>query len=207
MRGTGASTRKKRRRKRLGVALAAALGLLAPVARGEEAPRMTCSATRTGLRVVVRPEALALVAPELERLMRLGLAGRLEVELTLLRRRPLWFSERMDGARLTQVLTYSARESGWALDGRPLAGVGALELERVAWTLEEEPKAEASLVVEVGVRLQVVTAASLGKVAQWLTQGEKTEAERSALTRGLLRTVAEDLTRRAEGRCSVQSLE
>jgi hypothetical protein len=50
-----------------------------------------------------------------------------------------------------------------------------------------------------------LTAASLGKVAQWLTQGEKTEAERSALTRGLLRTAAEDLTRHAEGRCSAQS--
>lgn len=187
------------------MALVAALGLLAPMARGEEPPRVTCSAARTGRRVVVRPETLALVAPELERLMRLGLAGRLEVELTLLRRRPLWFSERMDAARLTQVLAYSAKEGGWVLDGRPLAaGVGRLELERVAWTLEEEPEAEAAFVVEVGVRLQVVTAASLGKVAQWLTQEEKTEAERSALTRGLLRTVAEDLTRRAEGRCSVQ---
>ncbi|MCY1074832.1 hypothetical protein [Archangium lansingense] len=200
MKAPGASTRR-----RLGVALVAALGLLAPMARAEEPPRVTCSATRVGRRVVVRPEALALVAPELERLMRLGLAGRLEVELTLLRRRPLWFSERMDAARLTQVLVYSAKEGGWVLDGRLLAGVGTLELERVAWTLEEEPEAEATFVVEVGVRLQVVTAASLGKVAQWLTQGEKTEAERSALTRGLLRTVAEDLTRRAEGRCNVQS--
>ncbi len=200
MRGPGTSTRR-----RLGAALVAALGLLAPMARGEEPPKVTCSAARTGRRVVVRPEALALVAPELERLMRLGLAGRLEVELTLLRRRPLWFSERMDAARLTQVLAYSAKEGGWLLDGRPLAGVGTLELERVAWTLEDEPEAETALVVEVGVRLQVVTASSLGKVAQWLTRGEKTEAERSALTRGLLRTVAEDLTRRAEGRCSVQS--
>jgi hypothetical protein len=200
MRGPGTSLRRS-----LGAALVAALGLLAPMARGEEPPRVTCSASRVGRRVVVMPEALALVAPELERLMRLGLAGRLEVELTLLRRRPLWFSERMDAARLTQVLTYSAKEGGWLLDGRPLAaGVGTLELERVAWTLEEEPEAEAAFVVEVGVRLQVVTAASLGKVTRWLTQGEKTEAERSALTRGLLRTVAEDLSRRAEGRCSVQ---
>lgn len=198
MKALGASTRR-----RLGVALVAALGLLAPMARGEEPPRVTCSATRVGRRVVVRPEVLALVAPELERLMRLGLAGRLEMELTLMRRRPFWFSERMDSARLTQVLTYSAKEGGWVLDGRLLAGVGTLELERVAWTLEEEPEEPAGFVVEVGVRLQVVTAASLGKVAQWLTQGEKTEAERSALTRGLLRTVAEDLTRRAEGRCTV----
>jgi hypothetical protein len=156
--------------------------------------------------VVVRPEALTLVAPELERLMRLGLAGRLELELRLLRQRPLWFSERVEATRLTQVLAYTKPE-GWALDGRPLVtGPGTLELERVAWVLEEEPEAGATFRVEVGVRLQVVTPASLGKVATWLTQGQKTEAERSALTTGLLRTVAEDLTRGAEGRCTVQSL-
>ena len=202
MRGPDTSAR----RRRLGAALVAALGLLAPRARAEEPSRATCSATRLGRRVVVRPEALALVAPELERLMRLGLAGRLELELRLLRQRPLWFSERMEATSLTQVLAYTKPE-GWALDGRPLAtGPGTLELERVAWMLEEEPEAGATFLVEVGVRLQVVTASSLGKVAQWLTRGEKTEAERSALTRGLLRTVAEDLTRGAEGRCTVQPL-
>lgn len=194
-----------RTRSRLGVALVAALGLLAPSAHAEDTPGVTCSARRDGRRVVVRPEASALVAPELERLMRLGLAGRLEVELTLLRHRPLWFSERVDTARLTQVLAYSAKDNGWLLDGRPLAsGIGTLGLERMAWTLEELPEADETFVVEVSVRLQVVTAASLGKMARWLTQGEEAEAERSALTRGLLRTVAEDLTRDAEGRCTVQ---
>ncbi|MGZ3460795.1 MAG: hypothetical protein ACXU86_20090 [Archangium sp.] len=200
MRASGTSTRRS-----IGAALVAVLCLLASRARAEEAPRVACSATRVGRRVVVKPEAFALVAPELERLMRLGLAGRLEVELTLLRRRPLWFSEQVDTAKLTQVLAYSAKAGGWLLDGRPLeVRPGMLELERVAWTLEKEPEAEAAFVVEVGVRLQVVTAASLGRVAQWLTQGEKTEAERSALAQSLLRTVAEDLTRGAEGRCPVQ---
>lgn len=198
MRGTRTSTRKG-----LAAALVAAVGLCAPLARAEEPPRVTCSASRVGRRVVVRPEALALVAPELERLMKLGLAGRLEVELTLLRRRPLWFSERVDTTKLTQVLAYSTKDEGWRLDGRPLASPETLQLERVAWTLEEEPEAETAFVVEVDVRLQVVTAASLGKVTKWLTQGDK-EAERSALTSGLLRTVADDLTRGAEGRCAVQ---
>lgn len=201
MRAPGTSTRR-----RLGAALVAAWGLLAPGARAEEPPRVGCSATRVGRRVSVRPEALALVAPELERLLRLGLAGRLEVELRLLRDRPLWFSEQVEATRLTQVLAYSARTGGWVLDGRPLATPGKLELERVAWVLEEEPEEAAAFTVRVGVRLQVVTATSLGKVATWLTQGEKTEAERSALTRRLLRTVAEDLTRGAEGRCAVQPL-
>jgi hypothetical protein len=136
--------------------------------------------------------------------MRLGLAGRLELELELLRLRPLWFSERVEGTRLTQVLVYE-KEEGWVMDGRPLKeGLGVLELERVAWMLETAPEADAAFRVEVRVRLQVVTADSLGKVASWLTQGQRTEQERSALTQGLLRTVAEDLTRRAQGRCDVQ---
>ncbi len=198
MRAPGTSTSRRHL-----AALVAAVGLLAPRAWAEEPPRVTCSATRVGRRVVVRPEALALVAPELERLMRLGLAGRLEVELRLLRPRPLWFSEQVDRTRLTQVLAYT-KGSAWVLDDRPLASPRTLELERVAWVLEEAPEEDDAFVVEVGVRLQVVTTASLGKVAQWLTQGEKTEAERSALTRGLLRTVAEDLTSGAEGRCTVQ---
>lgn len=196
-RGTGT------RLKRLTAALAVAVGLCTSWARAEE-PRVTCTATRAGRRVLVRPEVSTLVAPELERLMRLGLAGRLELELELLRLRPLWFAEQVEGTRLTQVLVY-VKEEGWVMDGRSLSeGLGVLELERVAWMLESEPEADTAFRVEVRVRLQVVTADSLGRVAAWLTQGKRTEQERSALTQGLLRTVAEDLTRRAQGRCDVQ---
>ena len=152
----------QRRRGRLGAALGAVLGLLAPQGRAEEPARVTCTATRTGTRVVVRPEALSLVAPELERLMKLGLAGRLEVELRLSRPRPWWLAEQVDTAKLTLVLAYSVKTKTWLLDGSPLEeGLGRLELERVAWTLDEEPGPEATFVVEVGVRLQVVTTASL----------------------------------------------
>ena len=52
-----------------------------------------------GRRVVVRPEALPCLTPELDRLLRLGLAGRLEVELTLLHRRKLWFDEQAGSRR------------------------------------------------------------------------------------------------------------
>ncbi len=193
MRRPGTSAR------RLGAALVATMGLLAPWARAEE-PRATCTATRVGRRVLVRPEASALLSPELERLMRLGLAGRLELELTLRQRRPLWFSAQVEETKLTQVLAYSAQEEGWVLDGRPVEP-GTLELERVAWVMDEEPTS--TLEVRVRVRLQVVTATSLEKVATWLTQGGSTARERSALTSTLLRTVAEDLTPGAEGLCKV----
>jgi hypothetical protein len=124
------------------------------------------------------------------------------VELTLLRRRRLWFDEQVDSARLTQVLSFSQGE--YLLDGRALpSGATALELERTAWTLETPPESGDSFVVKVSVRLQVVTASSLGKMASWLTQGPSPESERSTVTRNLLSSVAEDLTRRASGRCEV----
>ncbi len=152
--------------------------------------------------MVVRPEAQAFLTPELDRLLRLGLAGRLEVQLTLLRRRKLWFDAQVDATQFTQVLSFS--QGGYLLDGRPMSPTAAsLELERTAWTLEEPPESDDSFVVQLNVRLQVVTASSLGKVASWLTQGESAEDERSAVTRNLLRTVAEDLTRRASGQCAV----
>jgi hypothetical protein len=185
----------------LGVALVAAMGLLAPGAWADE-PRAQCTATLSGRRVVVRPEAQTFLTQELDRLLRLGLAGRLEVELTLQRRRKLWFDEQVDAAKLTQVLSFSKGE--YLLDGRALpAGTPVLALERTAWTLKEPPEPNESFVVQLNVRLQVVTAASLSKVASWLTQGESAEDERSTVTRNLLRTVAEDLTRGASGRCDV----
>lgn len=191
--------------RRLAAALLAAGVLGASSARAEE-PRVACVATRSGRRVLVRPEALALLSPELERLIKLGLAGKVEVTVTVLRRRRLWFDARLGETRLTQVLAFS-REDGFALDGRPLgSGPASLELERVAWTLEEPPEAGADFVAQVEVRLQVVTAASLGKVAEWLTRGAPREAsgENGTVTQNLLRTVAEDLTRRASGRCDVK---
>ena len=61
--------------------------------------------------------------------------------MTLLRRRPLWFDARVGETKLTQVLAFS-RDEGYLLDGRALAlGPAALELERVAWTLEDAARA------------------------------------------------------------------
>jgi hypothetical protein len=80
--------------------------------------------------------------------------------------------------------------------------VGTLELERVAWTLDARPESDEHFVVQVEVRLQVVTATSLGRMARWLTQGEPASSGTPVLT-SLLRSVAEDLARQASGRCDV----
>ncbi|RKH63101.1 hypothetical protein [Corallococcus aberystwythensis] len=185
---------------RRGAALVVAACLLASAAQAEE-PSAICTATLAGRRVMVRPEARAFIAPELDRLVRLGLAGKLEVELTLWRHRAFWFDAHVDSARVTQVLAFT--REGYLLDGRELTGgVGTLELERVAWTLDARPEADEHFVVQVEVRLQVVTAASLGRMARWLTQGEPSSSGTPVLG-SLLRSVAEDLARKASARCAV----
>ncbi|WP_426749205.1 hypothetical protein [Myxococcus sp. Y35] len=191
-----------RARQRLGTALIAVAGLLAPAVRAEE-PRVTCTATLSGRRVMVRPEAFHVISPDLDRLVRLGMAGKLEVELTLWRRNTVWFDARVDATRLTQVLAFAKGE--YLLDGRPLpGGASALTLERVALTLEDRPEPDARFEVRISVRLQVVTAASLGRVAAWLTQGKQAPGDDGpSLTGTVLRSVAEDLSRGASGRCAV----
>ncbi|WP_223638515.1 hypothetical protein [Corallococcus sp. EGB] len=185
---------------RHGAAVVVAACLLASGARAEEASA-ACTATLSGRRVMVRPEARAFISPELDRLVRLGLAGKLEVELTLRKRRAFWFDAHVDSARVTQVLAFT--RGGYFLDGRELpGGVGTLELERVAWTLDAKPEAGEHFVVQVEVRLQVVTSASLGRMARWLTQGE-TSSSGTPVLGSLLRSVAEDLARRASVRCDV----
>ncbi|MGE6758615.1 hypothetical protein ACQKGO_11420 [Corallococcus interemptor] len=185
---------------RPGAAFLVAACLLTSGAHAEEASA-ACTATLSGRRVMVRPEARAFISPELDRLVRLGLAGKLEVELTLWKRRALWFDAHLDSARVTQVLAFT--QEGYVLDGRELTGgVGTLELERVAWTLDARPESDEHFVVQVEVRLQVVTATSLGRMARWLTQGEPASSGTPVLT-SLLRSVAEDLARQASGRCDV----
>lgn len=187
----------------LGTALLAVAGLHAPTVHAEE-PRTTCAATLSGRRVMVRSEAFDFVSPELDRLVRLGMAGKMEVELTLWQRNTVWFDARVDTARLTQVLAYS--KGAYLLDGRPLpAGPSSLTLERVAWTLEQRPEPGARYEVRISVRLHVVTTASLGRVAAWLTQGNQADGEGGESLTGtvLLRSVAEDLARGANARCDV----
>ena len=184
------------------VAVAAALTLLCASTAHAQEPRATCSATRTGTRVLVRPEAHAFIDAELDRLLRLGLAGKLELTVTLLRRRPAWFDARLAQQQLTEVLSYDEATRRYVLSGRPLSdGPTSLPLGRTALQLEQLPEVDALLEVELDVRLQVVTAASLGRMAAWLTQSET----RSAVSENLLRTVAEDLQRRARARCRVQA--
>lgn len=63
------------------------------LAAAREPPSATCSARLGGRRVIVNPTLFGFFDADLLRLVRLGLAGRLDVEVAMLRKRFLLFSE------------------------------------------------------------------------------------------------------------------
>jgi hypothetical protein len=187
-------------RRRLGRALLAALLLLSAPALAEGPARVFCRAERAGQRALVQVTALDLFDRDLLHLVRLGQAGRIELEAVLYRRRRLWFDERRTADRHTTVVSWSRKRQGFLVDGAPG------EPARLVFPpLTLAPVDEAPAYVAVTVRLEVVTAGSLVQVARWLVRGEGSEGpDPSALGRSLLSQVASDLARTAVSRCAVQ---
>jgi hypothetical protein len=149
----------------------------------------------------VETEVTDLLEPQLLRLVELGLVGRLRVEAVLYRRRPMWFDQRV---------TEQVREHGigWSPEGRTLL-VDGKRTDAAAWAQGRVPLPFVSLLpgrfaggqhyVEISLRLEVVTSASLGEVARWLAAGR----ERS-VPRVLVDYLAADLARTSRCRCDVR---
>jgi hypothetical protein len=94
---------------------------------------------------------------------------------------------------------------GLLLDGsRELREWDRIQLDRLVFRPQSEvlPEEIDRYRVEVKVKLQVITAASLRGVAQWIASGRK--EEQGAVSRRLLDAVANDLTREASARCDVE---
>jgi hypothetical protein len=187
------------RSKRAAVLLVCAVALCAEAAL---AASVACTATRTGARARVSISLDDLLDRDLLRLVRLGLRGKITLELRL-SRRGLFFGRTVTRVEVEAALTWSPQADVLLLDGRPVADAGHLQLERLA--LEADAPKDAELEVEVSARLQVVTAQSLGDVARWIAGGEGTAGERSAFGSNLIGAVAEDLTRSAKGSCPVKA--
>ncbi|MCA1826435.1 MAG: hypothetical protein ABR567_12680 [Myxococcales bacterium] len=175
--------------------LAIVLLLLAGAAKAQE---VACRAVLAGTRALVDATVHGLLDRELLRIVQLGVAGRLTVETSVVRRRQLWFGHVVAVTTRELPLTWSEERGVFELDGRPLADPENVPLERIALSLGEadDPKAYE---VEVVTRLVVVTPGSLGRVAGFL----ESESD-SALARTLLGAIANDLTRSATGTCPMQ---
>jgi hypothetical protein len=175
--------------------LALVLLLLAGATKAQE---LACKAVLAGTRALVDATVHRLLDPELLRIVKLGVAGRLTVEANVVRRRQLWFGRVVAATKRELPLTWSEERGVFELDGRALPDPENLSLERIVLPLGEagDPRAYE---VEVTTRLVVVTQGSLGRVAN-LLEGEND----SALTRTLLDAIANDLTRSANGTCRVE---
>jgi hypothetical protein len=183
--------------------LLVALLLAASAAEGAPGPSGSCRATAAGRRVLVQVKLDDLFAPELLRLVSLGLDGRITVEVDLVRRRPLWFSQRVARTSLELTVSRDASGDGFLLDGeRPLLDPRRLYLERLALPYEGDDPARYQ--AEVRVQLRVITPGSLGKMAAWVAGGEGKSEERSALSAGVLAMLADELSRTLELQCAVR---
>jgi len=175
--------------------LAVALLLLAGAAKAQE---VACKAVLAGTRALVDATVHGLLDRELLRIVKLGVAGRLTVEASVVRRRQLWFGRVVATTARELPLIWSEERGAFELDGRALPDPEHVALERIALSLGEADDARAYQ-VELTTRLVVVTPGSLGRVAH-LLEGESD----SALTRTVLGAIANDLTRSANATCPVQ---
>ena len=175
--------------------LAVALLMVAGAAKAQE---VACKAVLAGTRALVDATVHGLLDQELLRIVKLGLAGRLTVEASVVRRRQLWFGRVVAATSREIPLIWSEERGAFELDGRALTDPEHVPLERIALSLgeAEDPRAYE---VEVVTRLVVVTPGSLGRVAGLLA-GES----ESPLARTLLGAIANDLVRSANGTCPVQ---
>lgn len=178
----------------------AVLCLLAPVRAHAEAPAARCSARLAGGRALVDVELLHFLDPELARVVRLGVEGRLRVEVTLVRERALWF----DAPAATQVtelyLRWSKASGRYVLGSwRELEDPGTLALERLSLRPGAPPAPGERYRVDVRAHLQVITAGSLGQVASWIAE-RKNGAPPVSET--VLSAIASDLARQASCACA-----
>jgi hypothetical protein len=145
---------------------------------------------------------------ELLRLVRLGLAGRLEVDVALQRKRFLMLSESLASERFRATLSYDERSQEFRIDGR---GVGnelkTLALDRVTLSLRAPPP-EGPYTVRVDARLEVVTASSLLQLARFFGGRERDQPaqsdENSGLSGLLVKSLLQDLARSASGSCPLE---
>lgn len=185
----------------VGNAVLLVVALLAlSTAAGAQTPSATCRASSAGRAVAVHVQVADLFPPELLRLVGLGLTGRVQVEIDLVRRRPLWFSQRVARQSLEVTVARGPGGEGLTLDGEPIADPSRLRLPRVQLPVDGDPD---RLEAQVRLQLRVITPGSLGKMATWVAGGDSKQEERSALSAGLLSLIADELARSVETSCPV----
>jgi len=190
--------------RRLAMTGALLLPVLAAGAGGGR-PSASCDCRLVGDRVVASVEVVDLVDPALERLIRLDLEGHLVWELEIVRKRWLLFEQRVATRSVSSSVRFSRDRRRFELDGRNVGeDLGRLTLHRVTLGFDQAFSPEGSYELRARVRLRVVTAASLGRVASWMADDERAEEHDSSwMARGIVTAVSNDLQRAVTARCPV----
>lgn len=190
-------------RARAAAAFALALAALAsPRARADE-PSASCQAHLAGGRALVSVTLGGFLDPELLRLVRLGLDGRLRVSAIVYRDRGLWFDAREGEQQRSARLSFARARGRFLLDGREVEPRRPIALEPLSVWLDRAPRAGERHHVDLEVRLEVVTTQSLGRVATWIADPEdRRDRAPGLLSRNLLATVAGDLERVGAATCT-----
>jgi hypothetical protein len=193
-----------------GVFALASFSLMGVGARAARAAgTVSCRAERLGGRALAHSLAVDLFDRELQRLVELGLVGRLNLEVVLFQRRPLWFDRRAAEATRTFTVVWSKAEAHFTLDGQRLTTPREVRFPDLVLRPEDDGLSEGDFYFQLTVRLEVITAQSLGEVARWLVSRPAAQPEPAAqpraavLPRALVDYLASDLARTATGRCPV----
>jgi hypothetical protein len=175
--------------------------LLLPVAAYAERPSARCEAVQLGRRTLASLDLHHFFDRELLRLIRLGLEGRIQVRLTLMRRRTAWFDEVVLTVEQGLVITWDKDQRTYLVNGRAIdaAALDPLAFDRVALGRRDAQTAGTHY-VEVSAQLQVVTVKSLLHAAGWVAGGPP---RADVVTTRVARAVVEDLTRKASTSCGV----
>lgn len=184
------------------------LGTIALAVRGDAA-EARCRCRIAGNRAETTIEVQGLVDAELERLIRLGLAGRVRWELELVRKRWLWVEQPVAELSVESTIRFSEARRVFVVEGiGEIPDLSHLSLHTADLRLEPRPAAKARHELRVRARLQVITVESLARVASWMVDGEEQEGEgpsSSWATRSLLAAVSNDLQRVVSASCRAES--
>jgi hypothetical protein len=180
------------------------LGIVASAVQGAAAEAW-CRCQLAGNRARASIEVQGLVDPELERLIRLGLTGRVRWELELSRKRWLWVEQRVAGLTVESAIRFSAGRRVFVIEGvGEVPDLSRLRLDTADLRLDVPYAPDGRYELRIRARLQVITVDSLARVASWMVDAEKDEGEErpsSWAARGLLAAVSNDLQRTATTTC------
>lgn len=169
-----------------------------------QTPTVRCEAVIARDRALVDVELSDFVDARLAKLVKLGLAGRIQLQLSLVERRPLWFDLLKDRTDRESVLRYDRDAAAFLLEGgQEVTDPIRLKLNRIALQ-PPDGLGNGDYRVEVKVSLRVVTPQSLGRVAAWLAGRE--QAGEGRAPDALLEAVANDLARSASAACDAVRL-